>query len=397
MHLRVRDALHRVLKVESADLPIDELVLRAERFRPLFNRAKDLVGPVDFTWYPYDSLANFRHLSNCLTGPNRRILQYAGSNPILDIGCADGATTFFLELLGFPVHAVDNPPTNYNAMHGVRRLAKQLNSSATIHAIDLDEGQLPAKKYGLAFFLGTLYHLKNPIRTLEGLSQRVQYCLLSTRVTALAEDRATSLQPLSVAYLATASSCNDDSTNYWIFSETGLRTLLERTGWRILDMTVVGSTNLSDPVTDSGDARAFCLVESTAVWRSMVGIDWIEGWHAIENEAWRWTHKRFAFGMLSGQDTPTTLQFTFSLPRVVLEQHDKVELQASVNGVRLPSETYDFPGEHVYSQNIPPEAIGASPSIHIDFELNQAICGIGEDGRELGLQVAVNPAPIVLF
>ena len=57
------------------------------------------------------------------------------------------------------------------------------------------------------------------------------YCLLSTAITSRIPD-----QP--VAFLAGRDGLAGDETNYWIFSETGLRTLLDRCGWEVCDWLV---------------------------------------------------------------------------------------------------------------------------------------------------------------
>jgi hypothetical protein len=65
-----------------------------------------------------------------------------------------------------------------------------------------------------------------------------------------------------VAYLVAPQECNNDCTNYWIFSEEGLRRILARTGWDVCDFTTVGNRVDSDPASPEGDERAFCLVKS---------------------------------------------------------------------------------------------------------------------------------------
>jgi tRNA (mo5U34)-methyltransferase len=68
-------------------------------------------------------------------------------------------------------------------MAGIRALKEALGSFVEIHAVDLDsQFELPEQQYGLVFFLGLLYHLKNPFYVLESLSKAARYCLLSTRV-----------------------------------------------------------------------------------------------------------------------------------------------------------------------------------------------------------------------
>jgi tRNA (mo5U34)-methyltransferase len=102
---------------------------------------------------------------------------------VADIGSADGDLAFFLQELGFSVDVVDNEYTNFNRLEGVRILKKAVNSSATIRSIDLDSrSQLFTESYDAVFFLGVLYHLKNPFFVLEKLAQTTRYCFLGTRV-----------------------------------------------------------------------------------------------------------------------------------------------------------------------------------------------------------------------
>jgi hypothetical protein len=143
-----------------------------------------------------------------------------------------------------------------------------------IHEVDLDARfDLPGERYGLAFFLGILYHLKNPLGALESLARSARYALVSTRIARynLAPKAPTTgpvnmarvvLQSIPLAYLVDTFETNNDPTNYWMFSEAGLRRVLDRAGWDVLDFITLGNTTTSDPATNAGDERAFCLVRS---------------------------------------------------------------------------------------------------------------------------------------
>ena len=185
-----------------------------------------------------------------------------GRQPILDLGAADGALSFFFESLGYRVHACDNSGTNINRLLGIRAIASNLSSNIEVHDIDIDgRFELPGE-YGAALFLGTLYHLKNPFYALELLSKHVRYCFLSTRVARLSADKTVRLDNLPLAYLLEPDECNSDVTNYWIFSPAGLLLLAKRAGWTIRAQANSG-TRESDPVTAEGDERMFLLLEST--------------------------------------------------------------------------------------------------------------------------------------
>jgi len=154
-------------------------------------------------------------------------------------------------------------PTNVNGLKGARMLKDALNSSVEIYDMDLDSRfVLPKENYDLVLFFGTLYHLKNPFYILEYLSTVTKFCFISTRIAKMSPDKKMVLADLPLAYLLDEKELNNDSSNYWIFSDKGLRRLLYRTGWDICDYMTVGNRNDSDPVSQEGDERAFCLVKS---------------------------------------------------------------------------------------------------------------------------------------
>jgi tRNA (mo5U34)-methyltransferase len=266
--------LRRCLTTAGNELDISEIAHQAKAYRLELDSIKERLAPQDFGWYPYGTLHNFVLLEKLLSRRHRSLLDLAGDAPIADIGAADGDTAFFLETLGRRVHAVDFPSTNYNGCRGVRLLKDTLGSSVAIHEVDLDAHfDLPGERYGLAFFLGILYHLKNPFGALESLARNAQHAVVSTRVVRynlavkahgdpnLNRERV-ELRTVPIAYLVGSDETNNDATNYWMFSEAGLRRTLDRAGWDVLDFMTVGNTRASDPATNEGDERAFCLVRS---------------------------------------------------------------------------------------------------------------------------------------
>ena len=219
-------------------------------------------------WYPYATLRNIAVLEQLLAGAGLDLLDLCRGKygRVADIGAADGDLAFFLEELGFSVDAVDNDYTNFNKLEGVRILKNALNSPVTIRSIDLDSRSQPfPERYDAVFLLGVLYHLKNPFFILERLAHVTRYCFLSSRIARQAADGL----PLSkhpLAYLLAPEECNNDSTNFWIFSDEGLKRLIHRTGWSILAFTTIGDTNNSMPADPHHDERAICLLKSDAVF-----------------------------------------------------------------------------------------------------------------------------------
>lgn len=256
-------------------MDIAELRKEAMAFRTRLEDARRRATDGSFGWYPYGTLDNFTVLDYLLTGANRDLLSFIGEGPAVDIGAADGDTAFFLESLGVPMHVVDYPPTNFNGCRGVRALRDALGSQVEILETDLDrQFSLPGRHYRFAFFLGILYHLKNPFGALEALSEHAAFAVVSTRIARF--NRATDAAPgagganadrvalrgVPVGYLVDPRECNDDHTNYWIFSEAGLRRLFDRTGWDVLEFATFGNTVDSDPARPDGDERAFALLRS---------------------------------------------------------------------------------------------------------------------------------------
>lgn len=257
-------------------MDIAELATRSKDFLRTLDERKRALAPTGFGWYPYGTMHNFPILDQLLSGDNRVFLpDPARSGPIADIGAADGDTAFFLESLGYRAHAIDYAPTNYNSCRGIRLLKESLGSSVEILETDLDsQFSLPAQEYSLAFFLGILYHLKNPYFVLESLARRVRHAFISTRIAryniADASDnryRGTNRERVEIAsipaaYLVAPDETNNDATNFWMFTDAGLRRILQRTGWDVLDFVTIGNTESSDPATNTGDERAFCYVRS---------------------------------------------------------------------------------------------------------------------------------------
>lgn len=220
--------------------------------------------PEEFSWYGYDIMSNVWHLDGLLGRSSRDLLDRIEPRTVADIGAADGDLGFFLESLGFEVDIIDWPATNWNGLRGARRLAELLGSSAGIHEVDLDsQFVLPRPRYGLVLLLGILYHLKNPFFVLETLARHSRHLLLSTRVARQTADGRLNLGAAPLAYLLAPDECNNDATNYWIFSTPGLLRLAERTGWRVVEQITVGDTRRSDPSSTQHDERAFLLLEST--------------------------------------------------------------------------------------------------------------------------------------
>lgn len=356
----------------------------SDQFNQRLDRLKrDNPLPDGLAWYPYDTLGVFEILDAMLSEDRRDLVALAAGSPVLDIACGDGALSFFLESLGCQIVAVENPSTNLNHARGFQTLRAALNSSAELELQDIDDRlDLGTRVFGLAFCLGVLYHLKNPFRVLETLARHARYCVLSTRIAELTV-RGTAIANEPVAYLVGPSETNGDATNYWIFSEAGLRRILDRAGWEVCDYRTTGVTRSSDPARSDRDQRAFCML------RSKVAAPWLEmelgdGWYDLEAGAWRWTARVFSLTLRRAGPEPR-VHFRFILPEVAFAAAGPIRLSAFANGVALAPVEYSATGPHDYIQPVPATALSAD-RVSLRFELDKA--WPSPDGRELGVLVA---------
>jgi tRNA (mo5U34)-methyltransferase len=218
-------------------------------------------------WYPYPTLRNIPALERLSAEGGLDLTQLCRGiyGKVADIGAADGDLAFFLEKMGLSVDAIDNESTNFNRFAGAQILKQALNSTVSIRSLDLDsQFTLPGEKYDAVFLLGILYHLKNPFFVLESLARMTRYCFVSTRIARQTSD-GRPLAPYPVAYLLGPQECNNDNTNFWVFSEEGLKRLIDRTGWDLLSYITIGETTNSTPADLDRDERAFCLLQSKTV------------------------------------------------------------------------------------------------------------------------------------
>jgi hypothetical protein len=220
----------------------------------------------DFSWYGYDILANLWHIEGLLGSEHGSLFAQLAGQPVADIGAADGDLAYFMERLGFEVDVLDWPSTNWNGLLGARRLHQLLESNVGIHEVDLDsQFKLPRERYGLVFLLGILYHLKNPFFVLEKLARHTSYCFISTRIARNTAGGDLNLEQAPVAYLLDPQECNNDATNFWIFSMPGLKRLCDRCGWDVVAERRVGDVVTSNPSSPDHDERAFLLLRSRHV------------------------------------------------------------------------------------------------------------------------------------
>jgi SAM-dependent methyltransferase len=357
------------------------LVEQARRFKVALDESRKRAAPINFEWYPYDSLSNVQNLETLL-GAHDYVMEAARKERVLDLGCGDGDLAFFLESLGYDVTCVDYPASNQNNMQGLKALHRQLRSAVTVREIDVDSEFPLESKYGLTLCLGLLYHLKNPFFVLEHLARRSRFCVLSTRIARRLPDGAPLPRGHSLAYLLGEDELNLDDTNFWIFSEPALRRLLERTRWEIVEYFTTGDTVSSDPASLEHDERAFCLLKSHYGHQH---LDLLEGWHPVEDSGWRWTERRFAARATSRTSVRhSKIAMRVYAPPLVIENFGSVALHATIDNVEVQPLVMREPGIHMFVRKIPKP----SELTSVVFQLDRALGPDQGYSRELGIIVA---------
>ena len=367
-----------------------EFLPEGQRFQARLDQIKRRRSPADYGWYPHQTLTVLPVLADLIKDDFSELAELLSSGPIADVGCGDGELALLFASLGVPADAIDHAETNFNQLRGANILARELNLADPrifrVCDVDLDaQFHLPREQYSVVLFLGTLYHLKNPFYVLEAIAQRAAYCVLSTRVAQMTRKNGVLIQHEPVAYLLGAREASNDPTNFWIFSEAGLMRLLERTGWIVRATRIAGCVTGSNPVDPDADQRILLLLRSRHRYPEL-HVRPLDGWHAIEQDAWRWTAKRSSLEVIlpvSARSREFALKFI--VPEAVAAMSQPLKLTCSSAGEYAGSITCESAGT-VEFRGLFPEAALAKPAITLDFEVVHSLAQT-DDPRDLGVLV----------
>jgi tRNA (mo5U34)-methyltransferase len=364
-----------------------EFLRAGNNFRTRVQSIKAEVTVPDYGWYPYEPLSALSLITELITPVYGDIVEACLANPVADLGCADGDLGMLFADLGAEVDAIDHRESNFNQMRGVEVLRRALGSAARGYDVDLDSRfGLPHADYGLALFLGTLYHLKNPFYVLEKLAAAADWCVVSTRIAQVTPGAKARIEAEPVAYLLAPREVNNDPTNFWIFSATGLSRLLERTGWVPISERRIGCLANSDPVDPQADERAFVLVKSR-VRHPELQVHRLDGWHSAENDAWCWTAKQFAVQVtLPESEHASEFALRFTVPDVVVSGGKKIHITCHIGEVLAGSISCDAPDTIEFRGRFPDTA-SPGKTLRLDFSVASAFEASPPDRRQLGIIV----------
>jgi hypothetical protein len=259
-------------------MDISELCRRAAEFGDRLDAVKQTTEAPPWGWYPFRMLPGLVNaMAAVIPDDHRWLLETAPAGRVADIGGADGDLSFFFESLGWQMDLYEGGATRIVDLRQTPALLLKdaLGSNVAVHGVDLDHDFELAGEYELAFFLGVLYHLRNPMLALECVARSARYCIISTKVARYVPQRRWPLSRLGlrwraemrdvpVAYLYDAFEVNAaDSSNYWVFSPAALRRTVTRSGWKVLSEHLVGNPN-SEP-NSRAEGRMWMLLESQLV------------------------------------------------------------------------------------------------------------------------------------
>jgi tRNA (mo5U34)-methyltransferase len=358
----------------------DDFKNQVDTFRTKLRELKQTLATPQPGWYPFDSFTGVEIGLELLRPLYSEFARDVNNKPVADIGCGDGDLALLFAHWGAAVAAIDNPPTNYNQMQAVGRLSQAMQATVTQHRLNLDSRFDFPGHYGFAMLLGALYHLQNPYYVLERLAFHADWCLLSTRVAQRTTTTGIRIQEEPLAYLASGMEINNDSTNYWIFSLTGLLRIVQRTRWAVRGVHHAGCLNDSDPSSPNADERVFLLLQSRVSFPGLqvhTGI----GWHDAEDQTFRWTAKRFTLEVVLPLERQFSgFQLALYIPAAVLPD---LQVSADINGEPCGTRGYGEEGAAVFRGTFPPVALH-HPILTIGFTVQSAFKG---DGRDLGICV----------
>ena len=203
--------------------------------------------------YPHDTIAaSFSVIVDLLqTSDSLNNLSEKDVKTVLDVGGANGDLSFVFADAGYETTFVDISKSDENGPLVASLINLQLDSNIRVVDFSIDGyfcyrdliertvnfGQFShssqSEIFDLVICIGLFYHLKNPFAFLESIRNMCHYCILETWLMSYLPGNITKVRDMPIAYLLGTGELNNDSSNYWIFTDSSFRRLAERAGFSV--------------------------------------------------------------------------------------------------------------------------------------------------------------------
>src|SRR5258708_27595926 len=116
----------------------------------------------------------------------------------------------------------------------------------------------------------------------------------------------------------------------------------------------------------------------------------VKGFYETDNPYWRWTGREFSVILnppKGATQNGAVLVLRYAIVEGVLESLKTMDLSIAVDGVALPRQHYNKPGQFTLRLEVPAEALRFD-TVRVDFMLDKALPPAGREVRELGIIVS---------
>lgn len=154
-------------------------------------------------------------------------------------------------------------------------------------------------------------------------------------------------------------------------------------------LTNAGCKRHKKPKVETVEEAAPAMASMVNVADPRTSTQLLKGFYDIEQNAWRWTMKKFSVTLRPPLNAPqhgASLVVKFAIPDAVMSRLKSMTLSATVNGASIAPETYTTAGDHTYSKDVPASALNTD-AVTADFTLDKALPSGTVDERELGIVV----------
>ena len=131
------------------------------------------------------------------------------------------------------------------------------------------------------------------------------------------------------------------------------------------------------------------LLSMVQVADPRAAVQLLSGFHAVEDNAWRWTTSKFSVSLrppAGAAQKGATLDLKLSIPEVSIKRLKSMTVSAVVNGYAVQPETYTKAGEYTYSRAVPGSAL-IGDAVTVQFSVDKFLPPSPQDQRELALVV----------